>query len=138
MCKPEATFSGFRCDLVKCVKNAAWLLFETEDICELTIDLWGDGCEIGGIDHTRMCFRILKSYSSKVTVQPATVAFCFRAFCGKESIFTLEQNLGPSVIGNQETGWLYKQTKELSTQGATVTCFVPLEVPMEIILIYIV
>ena len=122
MCKPEATFSGFRCDLVKCVKIAAWLLFETEDLSELTIDLWGDGCEIGGVDHTRMCFRILKNYSSKVTVQSATVAFCFSAFHGKDSRFTLEQNLGPSVVGNQETRWLYKQTKELSSQGAIVTC----------------
>ena len=122
MCKPEATFSGFRCDLVKCVKIAAWLLFETEDISELTIDIWGDGCEIGGVDHTRMCFRILKNYSWKVTVQSATVAFRFSSFRGKDSRFTLEQNLGPSVVGNQETGWLYKQTKELSTQGAIVTC----------------
>ena len=103
MCKPEATFSGIRSGL-KCVKIAAWLLFETEDLSELTIDLWGDGCEIGYVDHTRMCFWILKNYSSKVTVQSATVAFCFSAFRGKDSRFILEQNLGPSVVGNQETG----------------------------------
>ena len=29
--------------------------------------------------------------------------------------------MGPYVAGKQETGWLYKQTKELSTQGAVVT-----------------
>ena len=28
VCKPEATFSGFRCDLVSCVKFAAWILYE--------------------------------------------------------------------------------------------------------------
>ena len=29
--------------------------------------------------------------------------------------------MGPEIAGKQETGWLYKQTKELSTQGAVVT-----------------
>ena len=58
VCKPEATFSGFRCDLVACVKFAAWILYGREKILGLNVDLWGDGCEIGEIDHTRMCFRI--------------------------------------------------------------------------------
>ena len=30
--------------------------------------------------------------------------------------------MGPDIAGKQETGWLYMQTKELSTQGAVVTC----------------
>ena len=29
--------------------------------------------------------------------------------------------MGPEIAGKQETGWLYKQTKELSTQVAVVT-----------------
>ena len=29
--------------------------------------------------------------------------------------------MGPEIAGKQETGWLYKQTKELSTEGAVVT-----------------
>ena len=48
-------------------------------------------------------------------------SFCL-AFRGKDSRFVLEQNLGPYIAGKQETGWLYMQTKELSTQGAVVTC----------------
>ena len=29
--------------------------------------------------------------------------------------------MGPEIAGKQETGWPYKQTKDLSTQGAVVT-----------------
>ena len=50
-------------------------------------------------------------------------SFCFDLLSipGKDSRFVLEQNLGPEIAGKQETGWLYKQTKELSTQGAVST-----------------
>ena len=77
VCKPEATFSGFRCDLVSCVKFAAWILYGRETILGLNIDLWGDGCEIGGNDHTRMCFRILQDFSEKITAQSSSITFCF-------------------------------------------------------------
>ena len=77
VCKPEATFSGFRCDLVSCVKFAAWILYGRETILGLNIDLWGDGCEIGGNDHTRMCFRVLQDFSEKITAQSSSITFCF-------------------------------------------------------------
>ena len=44
---------------------------------ELTIDLWGDGCEIGGVDHTRLCFRILHDFSDTITVQSSSMKMCF-------------------------------------------------------------
>ena len=77
VCKPEATFSGFRCDLVSCVKFAAWILYGREKISGLNFDLWGDSCEIGGIDHTRMCFRFLQDFSEKITAQSLSITFCF-------------------------------------------------------------
>ena len=86
VCQPEATFSGFRCDLVSCVKFAAWILYEREEISELNIDLWGDGCEIGGIDQTRLCFRILQDFSDKITAQSSSITFCFS---GKLWLFLL-------------------------------------------------
>ena len=45
LCHPERTLSGFRCDLIKCVELAAYLL-GLYDVCGLRIDIWGDGCEI--------------------------------------------------------------------------------------------
>ena len=55
LCHPERTFSGFRCDLIKCVELAAYLL-GMYDLCGLRIDIWGDGCEIGGLETTRFAF----------------------------------------------------------------------------------
>ena len=86
VCQPEDTFSGFRCDLVSCVKFAAWILYEREEISELNMDLWGDGCEIGGIDHTRLCFRFLQDFSDKITAQSSSITFCFS---GKLWLFLL-------------------------------------------------
>ena len=78
VCKPEPTFSGFRCDLVSCVKFAAWILYGRREISGLNIDLWGDGFEIGGNDRTRMCFRILQAFSEKITAQSSSTTCCFR------------------------------------------------------------
>ena len=86
VCKPEATFSGFRCDLMSCVKFAAWILYQRDEISELNVDLWGDGCEIGGVDHTRLCFRILQDFSEKITAQSSSITFCFS---GKLLLFLL-------------------------------------------------
>ena len=58
VCKTEATFSGFCCDLVSCVNLAVWIFYERDEISELNVDFLGDSCEIGGVDHTRLCFRI--------------------------------------------------------------------------------
>ena len=45
----------------------------------------------------------------------------FSAFRGKDSRFVLEQNIGPIIAGDQETGYLYKQTNELCDRGVKLT-----------------
>ena len=77
VCKPKDTFSGFRFDLVACVKFAAWILYGREKISGLNIDLWGDDCEISGIDNTRMCFRTIQDFSEKITAQSSSITICF-------------------------------------------------------------
>jgi hypothetical protein len=47
--------------------------------------------------------------------------FSVLAFRGKDSRFALEQNLGPTVVGDQKSGRLYQQTKELRRLGAKLT-----------------
>lgn len=59
LCKPEITYSGFRVDLVSSVKVAAFLLFRIVSVNGLRVDIWGDGCEIGGMEITRLTFRLL-------------------------------------------------------------------------------
>ena len=75
VCKPETTYSGIRRDLVSCVKFVAWIRYERAKTSELKMDLWGDGCEIGGVDHTRLCFRILQDFSDKMTAQSSSIKF---------------------------------------------------------------
>ena len=33
----------------------------------------------------------------------------------------MEQNFGPSILGKQESGWQYRQTKELQSLGVEIT-----------------
>ena len=61
-------------------------LYERDEISELNIDLCGDGCEIGGVGHTRLCFRILQDFSDKITAQSSSITFCFS---GKLWLFLL-------------------------------------------------
>ena len=100
LCHPERTFSGFRCDLIKCVELAAYLL-GMYDLCGLRIDIWGDGCEIGGLETTRFAFRVL---SQKISCQSSSSVFCFASYRGKDSRFAMEQNLGPTIAGDQSSG----------------------------------
>ena len=58
--KPERTFSGFRVDLVISVRITAFLIYGVKSIEGIGVDLWGDGCEIGGTEVTRMTFRLFK------------------------------------------------------------------------------
>ena len=74
LCKPQKPFSGFRTDLVACIQLAVFLLFKTENINNVKVDIWGDGCEIGGTEVTRMAFRLL---SEDISAQSATSVFCF-------------------------------------------------------------
>ena len=117
LCHPERTFSGFRCDLIKCVELAAYLL-GMYDLCGLRIDIWGDGCEIGGLETTRFAFRVL---SEKISCQSSSSVFCFASYRGKDSRFAMEQNLGPTIAGDQSSGWLYQKTSELSDRGVKLT-----------------
>ena len=119
MCEPERTFSGFRCNLTKCVEIVSFLLFGTNDIKDLRVDIWGDGCEIGGVETTRMAFRILST--EKIKCQSSNAVFCFAAYRGKDSRFAMEQNLGPTLAGVQESGWLFNKTLELSNRGVKLT-----------------
>ena len=117
LCQPERTFSGFRCDLIKCVELAAHL-FGMYDLRGLRIDIWGDSCEIGGLETTRFAFRVL---SSKISCQSSSSVFCFASYRGKDSRFAMEQNLGPTIAGDQNSGWLYQKTSELSNRGVNLT-----------------
>ena len=117
LCHPERTFSGFRCDLIKCVELAAYLL-GMYDLCGLRTDIWGDGCEIGGLETTRFAFRVL---SEKISCQSSSSVFCFASYRGNDSRFAMEQNLGPTIAGDQSSGWLYQETSELSDRGVKLT-----------------
>lgn len=72
LCNPERTFSGFRLDLVACVRLAAHC--RKLPIHNLGVDIWGDGVEIGGVEVTRMAFRLLRD---DISAQSANAVFCF-------------------------------------------------------------
>ena len=120
LCKPEPTTAGFRIDLVATVKLVLYLHTKSTDLKDAVVDIWGDGCEIGGKEVTRLCFRLL-SLSDRLSVQSSDSAFCFASYYGKDTRFGLEENLGWTTAGDQTTGWLYRQTEALNAQGALVT-----------------
>ena len=115
--QPERTFSGFRCDLINCVELAAYL-FGIYDLRGLKIDIWGEGCEIGGLETTRFAFRVL---SEKTSCQSSSSVFCFASYRGKDSRFAMEKNLGPTIAGDQNSCWLYQKTSEFSNRGVILT-----------------
>ena len=82
------------------------------------MDLWGDGVEIGGREVTRLTFRIL---CDAISAQSSEAVFCFLVYRGKDSRFPMEQNFGPTVIGNKVTGWLYQQTLKLHQLGVKIS-----------------
>ena len=84
----------------------------------LQVDLWGDGAEIGGVEITRITIRLL---CGAISAQSSEAVFCVACYRGKDARFPMEQNFGPTIVGRQETGWLYKQTKELHSLGVKVT-----------------
>ena len=126
LCEPERTASGFRLNLVKCVKTAYFLLSGKNDIAGTRVDIWGDGANIGATSVTRMCFRFLcdddeLSTNFKLSAQSANAAMCFVAYQGKDNRFGMEQNVGPVIAGKQESGWLYQQTKQLADLGVEIS-----------------
>ena len=82
------------------------------------MDLWGDGAEIGGVEITRLTIRLL---CDAVSAQSSEAVFCVGCYRGKDARFPLEQNFGPTIVGRQDTGWLYRQTKELDRLGVKLT-----------------
>jgi hypothetical protein len=76
LCKPRRTYSGFSLDLVSCVKVAAFLLHRITSVIGLRVDIWGDGCEIGGFEITRMTFRLLFTDAGP-SAQSSEAVFCF-------------------------------------------------------------
>ena len=118
VCEPERTYSGFRVDLIKSVTFASLVLLGKTNLEGLKLDIWGDGCAIGGVEVTRLTFRILNII---VSSQSSNAVFCFASYRGKDSRYAMEQNFGPAILGNQESGWLYRQTKELQKLGVIIT-----------------
>ena len=84
LCNPERTFSGFRVDVVRCVKLAAYAILQTTNISGLNVDIWGDGAAIGGTEVTRLAFRLI---CEEISVQSSDSVFCFAAYRGKDSRF---------------------------------------------------
>ena len=80
-CKPEKTFLRFRIDLVSCVKADASLSLKTTELQGLSVDIWGDICEIGGVEFTRLAIRLL---DVDISVQLALSVF---RFAGKSILF---------------------------------------------------
>ena len=118
LCNPERTFSGFRVDVVRCVKLAAYAILQTTNISGLKVDIWGDGAAIGGTEVTRLAFRLI---CEEISVQSSDSVFCFAAYRGKDSRFALEQNVGYEKVGDQTSGWLFKQTVALRELGVKLT-----------------
>ena len=108
LCRPERTFSGFRVDLVTCVKIATFLIHETTSLDGIRVDIWGDGCEIGGKEVTRLTFRLLRDGAGP-SAQSSDAVFCFATYRGKDARYALELNIGPTKVGSQESGWLFMQ-----------------------------
>ena len=73
-CKPAKTFSVFRSDLVSCVKAVAFLSLKTTELQVLRVYIWEDNCEIGGVEVTRLAFRLL---DVDISVQSTSSVFCF-------------------------------------------------------------
>ena len=114
MSELEKTFSGFRCNLINCVERVPYFFFGTKELTGLRVDIWGDGCKIGGVETTRIALRIL---TDKIKCQSSNAVFCFAAYMGKDSKFATERNLGSTIAGIQESRWLFMTTLELSKRG---------------------
>ena len=117
--QPERTYSGFRVGLVDFVRFAAFILMKITCLKDLAVDIWGDGLERGKRDVTRFCFRFLTK--SDLNAQSVNSVFTFAAFIGKDSRYNLERNIGWTTVGDQTSGWLYKETETLSRMGCSVT-----------------
>ena len=117
--RPEKSYSGFKISLVRAVKAVAFMLWGITDLSGMSVDIWGDGVEIGKIDMTRLAFRFL---GQNISSQSDKSVFTFAIFRGHDSRFILENNVGWKLVGKQESGWLYQETKQLHEMGLKITC----------------
>ena len=81
--------------------RVSYFLIGTKELNGLRVDIWGDGCEIEGVETTQIAIRIL---TDKVKCQSSHSVFCFAAYRDKDRRFALEQNLGPTIAGVPESG----------------------------------
>ncbi len=116
--RPAKTYSGYRISLGRAVKVAAFMLWGQTDVNHMSVDIWGDGVEIGKIDMTRLAFRFL---GQNISCQSDKSVFTFAIFRGHDSRFVLENSIGWTVVGKQESGWLYQETKQLVEMGVKVS-----------------
>lgn len=91
--RPSRTFSGFRIDLTRAVTLVCYVLYGKTDLADVQLDIWGDGANIGGLDVTRMAFRILNGkeftnrYGQQCSAQASTAVFTFAIFRGTLFLF---------------------------------------------------
>lgn len=109
----NSVVSGFRVDLVAFVRFATYSLLNKTDMSGVAVDIWGDGFARGNRETTRLAFRLLHTLPQNTSQQSSNAVFTFAAFYGKDSRYNLEQNIGWTVCGDQESGWLFQQTKKL-------------------------
>ena len=95
ICEPERTYSGFRVNLLRAVTFASLVLLQKTKLEGLKIDIWGNCCKIGGVEVTRLTFRIL---NTTVSSQSSKAVFCFASYRGKDGRYAMEQNFGPSQL----------------------------------------
>jgi hypothetical protein len=81
ICEPERTFTGFRLNLVACVKAQAYIQLGKTQLQGVRVDIWGDGCRMLKKDVTRIVFRIIHS-ETPVTCQSPKATFCVASFYG--------------------------------------------------------
>ncbi len=93
--KFEKIYSGFRINLVAAVKCAAFMLWRKTDLNGMSVDIWGDGVEIGALDMIRLAYRFL---GQKMSCQSEKSVFAFAILRGHDSRFVLENNMGWSIV----------------------------------------
>ena len=71
---PRRFRPAIRSDLVSCVKAVAFLSLKTTKLQGLRVDVWGDSCEIGGVQVTRLAFGLL---DVDISVQSTLGVFCY-------------------------------------------------------------
>ena len=113
LCHPERTFSGFRCDLCGVFSGSDAMIYL---VCELI-----SGATVVKLEAWKQLVLPFECYQKKNSCQSSSSVFCFASYWGKDSRFAMEQNLGPTIAGDQSSGWLYQKTSELSDCGVKLT-----------------